>query len=80
MSLPRKLVSDSVSTLRPFTDDGIVSCHKGKHHKLSGQFKGKKWVFTIPCSPKPYYFHKLHQIRLSKLINALKQNDKYAYS
>jgi len=73
VSLPKNLVSDSVKSLRPFTDNGIVSCHQGKHHKLKGCFVGKKWVFVIPCSPKSYYSNKLHTIKLDKFISELKR-------
>jgi hypothetical protein len=75
VSLPRNLVSDSVKFLQPFTDNGIVSCHQGKHHKLKGKFGGRKWVFVIPCSPKPYYPQKLHSIKLEKFICGLKEWD-----
>jgi hypothetical protein len=73
VSLPKNLVSDSVKSLRPFTDNGIVSCHQGKHHKLRGCFVGRKWVFVIPCSPKSYYSQKLHSIKLDKFISELKR-------
>jgi hypothetical protein len=71
MSLPRTLVSDSFKTLRPFTDNGVVSCCRRKHHKLSGQFKGRKWVFMIPCTPQPHCIQKLLQIKLSRLLKTL---------
>lgn len=77
MSLPRNLVTDSVKSLRPFTDNGIVSCHQGKHLKLKGYFVGKKWVFVIPCSPKSYYSQKLHSIKLHKFISELQRMNNF---
>jgi hypothetical protein len=71
MPLPKQLVSDSVKILRPYTDNGLVACHQGKHHKLSGYFKGRKWVFMIPCSPHPHYYQKIHQLKLAQKIREL---------
>lgn len=78
MLLPRKLVSDTVKSLRQWSDDGVISFHRNKHHKLSGKFQGRKWVFVFPCSPQPHYSHKLHHIKLTKFIQQLKQNDQHA--
>jgi hypothetical protein len=73
MSLPRKLVSDTVKSLRHWTDDGVVSIRQNKHIKLSGKLKGRKWVFMVPCSPQPHYSHKLHHINLTNFIHQLKK-------
>jgi len=75
MSLPRKLVSDTVKCLRRWTDDGVISFHHNKHHKLSGKSQGRKWIFVFPCSPQPHYSHKLHHIKLLKFIQQLNQHD-----
>lgn len=78
MSLPKKLVSDTVKSLRHWTDDGVISIRQNKHIKLSGKLKGRKWVFMVPCSPHPHYSHKLHHINLTNFIHQLKHNDQHA--
>ena len=75
MSLPKKLVSDTVKFLRRWTDDGVISFRHNKHHKLSGKFQGRKWVFVFLCSPQPHYSHKLHHIKLTKFIQQFQQYD-----
>jgi len=75
MSFPKKLLSDTVKSLRHCTDDGVVSIRQNKRCKLTGFSKGKKWIFTIPCSPQPHYSQKLHRVQLNKFINQLIQND-----
>ena len=75
MSLPRKLVSNSVKSLRKFTDYRIINCRQNKHIKLPGYLEGRQWIFMIACSPQPHYSHKLRHIKLSEFIQQLPKND-----
>ena len=54
MHLKKKIYRDTIRIMNQFSDTPI-SISQDRHIKVSGSFKGKSWIFTLPNTPSGHY-------------------------
>ena len=61
------LLRETIRQLKPFTDDGVVKHTYHKHHKLTGVYCGRSWVYVMPSSPSSRWLSLTYPATLKRL-------------